>query len=43
VTITPHAAASSSATALVPQIIRQIEAFERNGTLEHIVDRNTQY
>ncbi|MBN9044978.1 MAG: glyoxylate/hydroxypyruvate reductase A [Rhizobiales bacterium] len=43
VTITPHAAASSSATALVPQIIRQIEAFERDGTLEHVVDRNTQY
>ncbi len=43
VTITPHAAASSSAAALVPQIIRQIEAFERDGTLENVVDRNTQY
>src|SRR5690606_25417483 len=32
VTITPHAAASSSATALVPQIIRQIEAYERPWT-----------
>ena len=43
VTITPHAAASSSATAIVPQIIRQIEAFERDGTLENVVDRATQY
>lgn len=43
VTITPHAAASSSASALVPQIVRQIEAFERDGTLEHVVDRATQY
>ncbi|MBV2142187.1 glyoxylate/hydroxypyruvate reductase A [Falsochrobactrum sp. TDYN1] len=43
VTITPHAAASSSAAAIVPQIIRQIDAFERDGTLEHVVDRATQY
>ncbi|MEN5296786.1 glyoxylate/hydroxypyruvate reductase A [Brucella sp. TWI559] len=43
VTITPHAAASSSASAIVPQIIRQIEAFERDGTLENVVDRATQY
>ncbi|ERT90412.1 hypothetical protein P041_03107 [Brucella sp. 04-5288] len=43
VTITPHVAAISSATVLVPQIIRQIEAFERDGTLEHVVDRSTQY
>ncbi|MFK4820559.1 2-hydroxyacid dehydrogenase [Ochrobactrum quorumnocens] len=43
VTITPHSAASSSASAIVPQIIRQIEAFERDGTLENVVDRTTQY
>lgn len=43
VMITPHAAASSSAGAIVPQILRQIEAFERDGTLEHVVDRATQY
>lgn len=43
VTLTPHVAASSSASAIVPQIIRQIEAFERDGTLEHVVDRTTQY
>lgn len=43
VTITPHAAASSSAAALAPLIVRQIEAYERDGTLENVVDRNTQY
>lgn len=43
VTITPHAAASSSPAALVPQILKQIEAFERDGTLENVVDRTTQY
>lgn len=43
VTITPHAAASSSPSALVPMIIRQMEAYERDGTLENIVDRTHQY
>jgi glyoxylate/hydroxypyruvate reductase A len=43
VTITPHAAAASSASALVPQIIKQIEAFERGEALENVVDRQTQY
>lgn len=43
VTITPHAAATSSAVALVPQIIKQLEAFERGDTLQNIVDRKTQY
>lgn len=43
VTITPHAAASSSAKALVPQIIRQMEAYERDGTIINKVDINSQY
>lgn len=43
VTITPHAAAASSANALVPAIIEQIEAFERGEALQNIVDRNNQY
>lgn len=43
VTITPHAAAASSASALVPQIIKQIEAFERGETLQNLVDRSNQY
>ncbi|MGU3574136.1 2-hydroxyacid dehydrogenase [Brucellaceae bacterium C25G] len=43
VTITPHAAAASSAQALVPAIIEQIEAFERGEKLQNLVDRNSQY
>lgn len=43
VTITPHAAASSSPSALVPLIIAQMEAYERDGTLKNIVDRAHQY
>lgn len=43
VTITPHAAAASSASALVPQIVKQIEAFERGEALQNIVDRSNQY
>lgn len=43
VTITPHAAASSSAKALVPQIIQQMEDYERDGTLRNLVDKAMQY
>ncbi|MBB6260687.1 glyoxylate/hydroxypyruvate reductase A [Paenochrobactrum gallinarii] len=43
VTITPHAAAASSASALVPAIIQQIEAFERGEVLQNLVDRSNQY
>lgn len=43
VTITPHAAASSSANALVPEIVKMIDDYERDGTLTNLVDRKTQY
>lgn len=43
VTITPHAAASSSPQALVPEIVAQIESFERGEPLKNIVDRAAQY
>lgn len=43
VMITPHAAASSSANALVPEIIKMITDYERNGTLTNLVDRDKQY
>ena len=43
VTITPHAAASSSPQALVPEIVAQIESFERGEPLRNIVDRAAQY
>lgn len=41
--ITPHAAATSSADALVPLIVSQIEAFERGEPLRHLVDRSAGY
>jgi glyoxylate/hydroxypyruvate reductase A len=43
VTITPHAAASSSPPHLIPPIIRQVEAFERGEELKNVVDRQAQY
>ncbi len=43
VMITPHAAASSSPQALVPEIIAQIESYERGEPLRNIVDRAAQY
>lgn len=43
VTITPHAAATSSANALTPEIIKMLEDFERDGTLSNVVDREKQY
>jgi glyoxylate/hydroxypyruvate reductase A len=41
--VTPHAAATSSAKALVPQILAQIDAFERGEALQHLVDRQAGY
>ncbi|MGH6860191.1 MAG: 2-hydroxyacid dehydrogenase [Phyllobacterium sp.] len=41
--ITPHAAASSSPQALVPEIIAQIESHERGEPLKNIVDKAAQY
>lgn len=41
--VTPHAAASSDADALVPLIVGQIEAFERGEPLQHLVDRKLGY
>ncbi|ATU92859.1 2-hydroxyacid dehydrogenase [Phyllobacterium zundukense] len=43
VMITPHAAASSSPQALVPEIVAQIESYERGEPLKNIVDRAAQY
>ncbi|PSH68363.1 glyoxylate/hydroxypyruvate reductase A [Phyllobacterium brassicacearum] len=43
VMVTPHAAASSSPQALVPEIIAQIESYERGEPLKNIVDRAAQY
>lgn len=43
ITITPHAAASSSPPHLIPPIIRQMEAFERGEALKNVVDRQAQY
>ncbi|HMF66552.1 MAG TPA: glyoxylate/hydroxypyruvate reductase A [Phyllobacterium sp.] len=43
VTITPHAAASSSPQALVPEIVAQLESYERGEPLKNIVDRAAQY
>jgi glyoxylate/hydroxypyruvate reductase len=39
VTITPHNAAMSNPTALVPNVLRQIERFEAGLPLDHVVDR----
>ncbi|GGD05487.1 2-hydroxyacid dehydrogenase [Aureimonas glaciei] len=41
--VTPHAAATSNAQALVPQILAQIDAFERGEELQHLVDRQAGY
>ncbi|BDA82660.1 glyoxylate/hydroxypyruvate reductase A [Aureimonas sp. SA4125] len=41
--VTPHAAATSNADALVPQILSQIDAFERGEPLQHLVDRKAGY
>lgn len=43
VSVTPHAAASSSPQALVPEIIAQIESYERGEPLKNIVDKAAQY
>jgi glyoxylate/hydroxypyruvate reductase len=43
VTITPHAAASSSPQALVPEIVAQISSYERGEPLKNIVDKAAQY
>ena len=43
VTITPHNAAQSSPRALVSNILRQIDRFEVNMPLEHVVDRTRGY
>ena len=41
--VTPHAAATSNAEALVPQILAQLDAFERGEPLLHLVDRQAGY
>ncbi|KQU64292.1 glyoxylate/hydroxypyruvate reductase A [Aminobacter sp. DSM 101952] len=41
--VTPHAAATSDPTHLVPPMLRQMDAFERGEPLENIVDRTTGY
>ena len=43
VTITPHAAAASMPSALVPQMVRQMEAIEAGKPVENLVDRSSQY
>ncbi len=43
VMLTPHAAASSEASALAPGILAQIEAFERGEPLRNLVDRERAY
>lgn len=43
VTITPHAAASSSPPHLVPPMIRQMENLEAGEELVNVVDRSAQY
>jgi glyoxylate/hydroxypyruvate reductase A len=43
VTITPHNAAASDPRALVGNVLRQIERFERGLPLEHVVDRARGY
>jgi glyoxylate/hydroxypyruvate reductase A len=42
-TITPHNAAQSSRRALVANILRQIDRFEIDLPLEHVVDRHRGY
>lgn len=41
--ITPHAAATSDASHLVPPMLAQMEAFERGEPLHHLVDRDAGY
>lgn len=43
VTITPHAAASSSTAAIVPEIVAQMDSYERGEPLKNLVDRKAQY
>lgn len=43
VVITPHAAATSTASAIAPAILAQIEAFERGEPLANVVDRKASY
>ncbi len=41
--VTPHAAATSDASHLVPGMLAQMDAFERGEPLRHLVDRNAGY
>lgn len=41
--VTPHAAATSDATHLVPPMLEQMDAFERGEPLSHLVDRKAGY
>lgn len=41
--VTPHAAASSDPTHLVPLLLRQMEAYERGEPLRNVVDRDAGY
>ena len=43
VVITPHCAAASTASALVPAMLRQIADFEAGAPLTHVVDRKAGY
>jgi glyoxylate/hydroxypyruvate reductase A len=41
--VTPHAAATSDPTHLVPPMLAQMDAFERGGKLQNLVDREAGY
>ena len=41
--ITPHVAAASEPSALVPEMLRQIEAYEAGAPLTNLVDRDSAY
>jgi glyoxylate/hydroxypyruvate reductase len=43
VTVTPHAAADSEPSVICDYVTRQIEAYERDGTLHNMVDRQRGY
>jgi glyoxylate/hydroxypyruvate reductase A len=43
VTVTPHAAAASVPNALVANVLRQIERFERGAAMENVIDRAAGY
>jgi glyoxylate/hydroxypyruvate reductase A len=43
VIITPHAAAASTAEALIPPILKQIDDFEAGKPLENVIDRAARY